>query len=66
MLNLTFLATLVACFIFFLWHALLFAAIFVLAGAGRPLTLALISLSRRPPTEKDDASAGRVVPLSRH
>ncbi|MBT2551567.1 hypothetical protein [Arthrobacter sp. ISL-5] len=64
-LNLTFLATLGAGFVFFLWHLLIFTIILVLADAGRLAALTLIALSGRYRTKHREGSHGRVIPNSR-
>ncbi|KRE60505.1 hypothetical protein ASG92_21355 [Arthrobacter sp. Soil736] len=55
-LNVTFLATLAAAFVFFLWHVLLFTGLLVLAGAGRLAALILKSLVSKGP--RKPASSG--------
>jgi hypothetical protein len=65
-LNLTFLATLAAGLVFFLWHALLFTAILVLAGLGRLAALTLKSLFARRQARYCEAARGKVIPHARH
>ncbi|MDP9696749.1 UNVERIFIED_ORG: hypothetical protein J2X79_004332 [Arthrobacter globiformis] len=65
-LNLTFLATLSAGFVFFVWHALLFTAILVLAGLGQLAVLTLQSLFTRRPARPLKPVRGKVIPQARH
>jgi hypothetical protein len=65
-LNLPFLATLAAGFVFFLWHALLFTTILVFAGVGRLAALTLKSLFTRQQARPRKAARAKVIPESRH